>query len=231
VKHRSPLVTLAAVAVAFAIMFTVNMLSGPPGSSSTGTAGPSSAAPAPASASSASSQPTETAVASPSPSASQTTEESKFPEKVVYAGRTKDGSAAIAVAVLGDQSAAYFCDGRNIESWFRGAVRGADTSLKSRSGVALQASLDGDHMKGSVQIKKDTLKFEINEAKKPAGLYRARGSKTTVGWIVLEDGSEVGVQTTGADSTAAPQLDPENPQVTLGGENLDAKPVNGDEDL
>jgi hypothetical protein len=86
-------------------------------------------------------------------------------------------------------------------------------------------------MKGSVQIKKDTLKFEINEAKKPAGLYRARGSKTTVGWIVLEDGSEVGVQTTGADSTAAPQLDPENPQVTLGGENLDAKPVNGDEDL
>ena len=40
-KHRSPLVTLAAVAVAFVIMFTVNMLSGPPGGSSTGTAGPS----------------------------------------------------------------------------------------------------------------------------------------------------------------------------------------------
>ena len=29
-KHRSPLITLAAVAVAFAIMFIVNMLSGPP---------------------------------------------------------------------------------------------------------------------------------------------------------------------------------------------------------
>ena len=39
-KHRSPLVTLAAVALAFAIMFTVNMLSGPPGSSYAGTAGP-----------------------------------------------------------------------------------------------------------------------------------------------------------------------------------------------
>jgi hypothetical protein len=41
VKHRSPLVTLAAVALAFAIMFTVNMLSGPPGSGSTGAASPS----------------------------------------------------------------------------------------------------------------------------------------------------------------------------------------------
>jgi hypothetical protein len=39
VKHRSPLVTLAAVVLAFIIMFTVNMLSGPPGSSSTGTPG------------------------------------------------------------------------------------------------------------------------------------------------------------------------------------------------
>ena len=33
-KHRSPMFTLAAVAVAFAIMLIVNMLSGPPGNSS-----------------------------------------------------------------------------------------------------------------------------------------------------------------------------------------------------
>lgn len=42
-KHRSPLITLAAVAVAFAIMFIVNMLSSPPGNSSTGIAGPAAA--------------------------------------------------------------------------------------------------------------------------------------------------------------------------------------------
>jgi hypothetical protein len=82
-----------------------------------------------------------------------------------------------------------------------------------------------------VQIRSEKLKFEVNEAKKPAGLYRARGSTTTIGWIVLEDGSEVGVQTTGADSTAAPELNPGNPQVTVDGENLDAAPVNGDEGL
>lgn len=227
-KHRSPLLTLAAVAVAFAIMFTVNMLASPPGSSSTGTATP--AAPTTAS-TSPGSQETGTAAASPSPSATKSAEDSKFPQKVVYAGRAEDGAGAIAVAVLGTQAAAYFCDGRSVESWFRGTVTGSDISLKSKDGATLQASLDGDHLKGSLRIKNERVRFEINEAKKPAGLYRARGSKTTIGWIVLEDGSEVGVQTTGQDSTPAPELDPENPQVTVDGTELDAAPVNGDEDL
>jgi hypothetical protein len=228
VKHRSPLLTLAAVAVAFAIMFTVNMLASPPGSRSTGT--PTPAAPLTASASPGS-QETGTATASPSPSATKSAEDSKFPRKVVYAGRAEDGAGAIAVAVLGTQAAAYFCDGRSVESWFRGTVTGSDISLKSKDGATLQASLDGDHLKGSLRIKNERVRFEINEAKKPAGLYRARGSKTTIGWIVLEDGSEVGVQTTGQDSTPAPELDPENPQVTVDGTELDAAPVNGDEDL
>lgn len=227
-KHRSPLLTLAAVAVAFAIMFTVNMLASPPGSSSTGTATP--AAPTTAS-TSPGSQETATAAASPSPSATKSAEDSKFPQKVVYAGRAEDGAGAIAVAVLGTQAAAYFCDGRSVESWFRGTVTGSDISLKSKDGATLQASLDGDHLKGSLRIKNERVRFEINEAKKPAGLYRARGSKTTIGWIVLEDGSEVGVQTIGQDSTPAPELDPENPQVTVDGTELDAAPVNGDEDL
>jgi hypothetical protein len=227
VKHRSPLITLAAVVVAFAIMFTVNMLSGPPGNSSTAAAGPS----APATATADSPSPQQTAIATPSASPGESAEDSKFPNKVVYAGRSDDGTAAIAVAVLGDQAAAYFCDGRNAEAWFRGTVEEGDLSLKSKSGATLQAGLDGDHIKGTVQVSNDTLRFEINEAKKPAGLYRARGSQATIGWIVLEDGSQVGVQTSGADSSAAPQLNPENPQVTVGGESLDAEPVNGDEDL
>jgi hypothetical protein len=225
-KHRSPLLTLAAVAVAFIIMFTVNMLVSPPGGSSAEPVGPS-AAPA----SSGPAQQTTSAVATPSASASERSEDRAFPNKVVYDGRTEGKSGAIAVAVLGDQAAAYFCDGRTIESWLRGNVQGSDLSLRSRDGATVQAGLDGDHLKGTLKIKNDRLKFEIDEAKKPAGLYRARGSKTTIGWIVLEDGSQVGIQTAGADSAAAPELNPESPQVTANGENLDAKPINGDEDL
>jgi hypothetical protein len=220
-KHRSPLITLAAVALAFAIMFIVNMTVSPPGNSSSGTASP------PAAPATAAGSPllTETAAASPSSG------DSKFPEKIVYARRAEDNGGAIAVAVLGDQAAAYFCDGRNVESWFRGSVTEDEISAKSTGGATLEAELDGNHIKGTVQIKSEKLKFEMNEAKKPAGLYRVRGSQTTIAWIVLEDGSQVGVQTTGVDSTAAPELNPGNPQVTVDGENLNAAPVNGGEGL
>ena len=224
-KHRSPLVTLAAVALAFAIMFIVNIVSGPPGSGSTG-ASPSTA---PAT-TSRSLQPTETAAATPTATASETAEDT-FPEQVVYAGRAEDSQGAIAIPVLGSQAAAYFCDGRNVEAWFRGTAEGGNITLKSKSGATLEAELDGTEIKGTVQVENDTVEFEIDEAKRPAGLYRARGSKTTIGWIVLPDGSQVGVQTTGSDSSAAPRLDPEDPQVTVDGESLDAAPVNGDEDL
>jgi hypothetical protein len=215
-KHRSPLITLAGVALAFAIMFIVNLTASPPGNRSSGTASPP-AAPATVSGRNPSA---ETAATPPSPE-----------EKIVYTGRAEDNAGGIAVAVLGDQAASYFCDGRNIESWFRGSVREDEMSATSRGGATLEAKLDGNHMKGTVQIKSEKLKFEINEARKPAGLYRARGSKTTIGWILLEDGSQVGVQTTGAGSTAAPALNPGNPQVTVDGDNLNAVPVNGDEGL
>ena len=228
-KHRSPLITLAAVALAFAIMFIVNMTASPPGTSSTGTASPAAApttaSPAPATASAGSPSPAQTAAASPS------AEDRKFPQKIVYAGRAEDNAGAIALAVLDDQAAAYFCDGRNVESWLRGSVTEDEISAKSKDGATLEAKLDGNHVKGTVEIKSEKVKFEINEAKKPAGLYRARGSKTTIGWIVLEDGSQVGVQTTGIDSTVAPELNLGNPQVTVDGENLNAAPVNGDEGL
>ncbi len=225
-KHRSPLVTLAVVVVAFLIMFIVNMLVSPPGGSAGEPASPPAAPPSTEPA-----QQTTSAVATPSATASESTEDKSFPNKIVYAGRTEDKSGAIAVAVLGDQAAAYFCDGRTVESWLRGTVQGRDISLRSKDGTTAQARLDGDHLKGTLKIKNKRLKFEINEAKKPAGLYRARGSKTTIGWIVLKDGSQVGVQTAGTNSTAAPELNPESPQVTANGESIDAKPINGDEDL
>ena len=48
---------------------------------------------------------------------------------------------------------------------------------------------------------------------------------------MLKDGSQVGVQTAGTTSTAAPELNPDSPQVKANGESLEAKPINGDEDL
>ena len=234
--HRSPLVTLAGLVIAFVVMFGVNIASSaPPGSYESPGSDPGARAvahhrPGHRRPQTASASPAETTA--PSPSATATEDGgSEFPARIVYAGRTRDDSAAIAVAVLGEKAAAYLCDGRNVESWLRGTVEEDEIKLQSKDGAKLEAKLDGSRLKGTIEVNDEKLRFEIAEAKKPAGLYRAKGSKTTIGWIVLPDGSQVGIQTTGEESSAAPELDPDAPQVNVDGEQLDAEPVSGDEDL
>ena len=100
---QSPWSTLAAVFVAFGIMFSVEMLSGPPGKSSAGTAD----------------APVESARASASSGSPQPDRDRRrlaFPS--ANASNTKDGSSAITEAVFRNQAAGYFCDGRDVESWF-----------------------------------------------------------------------------------------------------------------
>jgi hypothetical protein len=235
--HRSPLVTLAGLLVAFAIMFGVNIAntsragqppsaSSPPPSSPSASAVPSTEVQSPAATDQA------TPTATPSETATQAPEGEQFPDKIVYAGRTKDGGTTLAVAVLRDQAAAYVCDGRSVESWLRGTAKDGEVNLTSKKGDKLEAKLEGGVLTGTIELGDRKYTFAIKEAKKPAGLYRARGSKTTVGWIILEDGSQVGIETDeGGTPKAAPQLDPDQPKVTANGEDLTAAPVEGDEDF
>ena len=232
--HRSPLVTLLGLAAAFAIMFGVNLGSSGPRDSYTGglspAPSPTPAATSPAAPTSApptSEPPSPTPVTSPT--ASENTDVEKFPNKAVYAGRTDDDSAAIAVAILGDQAAAYLCDGKDVESWVRGKVEGDEISLTSRRGASLEAKLVHGALEGTIELADEKMTFTIPQAEPPAGLYRARGSKTTIGWIILPDGSQVGIQTTGEESAPAPELDPDNPEVTVDGEQLQGEPVSGDQ--
>ena len=236
-KHRSPLVTLAGLVVAFAVMFAGNYAGASRQAAAPGAAATSedpSAAPSP-SAASPSGSPTADQTSTPSasetaaPSASQTAARRAFPNEVVYAGRTSDGSAAVAVAVLGDRAAAYFCDGRNVESWLRGTVSGVTITLTGKNGASLTARLNNDTVQGGVVIHGETSVFALKPAKKPAGLYRAKGTKATIGWIVLPDGQQVGIQTSDGASAPAPPLDPEQPTVRVDGETLDAEPLAGDE--
>jgi hypothetical protein len=233
VTHRSPLVTLIGLVAAFAIMFGVNLAvtdatadRADPGAAPSATAGAS------APATSAPPSPSASAPASPSATEPEPAGE-QFPGEVVYAGRTEDGGVAVAVAVRGNQAAAYLCDGESVESWLRGTVKDGDTlSLRNKSGTnELEAKLDDGRLEGKVDLDGNELEFTLDQAEKPAGLYRARGAKTTIGWIVLPDGSQVGVQTTGEESTPAPELDPDNPEVTVDGEALRSEPVSGDQDV
>jgi hypothetical protein len=234
--HRSPLVTLAGLVVAFALFFGINLASSAPrqatgpeyssASPSASTGDQTSETPSPSNTGPAS------ATASPNGTPTAEPEGDQFPEKVVYAGRTDDDSAAIAVAVLGEKAAAYVCDGHNIESWMRGTARDGELKLHAKNGDRLEATLEGSKIAGEVEVGDEKLDFTIGEAKRPAGLYRARGSTYTIGWIVLPDRSQVGIETSDdGTSTAAPKLDPDQPDVEANGENVTAKPVDGDEDI
>ena len=85
----------------------------------------------------------------PSPTATESAvDENEFPNKIVYAGRTEDGSIAIAVAVLGQKAAAYLCDGSQVEAWLRGTVSDDVISLIGKNGQTLEAKLDGSALRG-----------------------------------------------------------------------------------
>jgi hypothetical protein len=231
VTHRSPLVTLVGLVAAFAIMFGVNLASSAPRNSYSASPSPSAAVSTPAAsptqAATTAASPAETPA--PSPTATESAvDEDEFPNKIVYAGRTEDGSIAIAVAVLGQKAAAYLCDGSQVEAWLRGTVSDDVISLIGKNGQTLEAKLDGSALRGDIEIGDERFDFTLREAKPPAGLYRAKGSKTTIGWIILPDGSQVGIQTSGETSGPAPPLDPDNPEVTVDGESLQGEPVTGD---
>jgi hypothetical protein len=150
----------------------------------------------------------------------------------VYVGRTKDGEIAVAVAVLGHRTAAYICDGRALEAWFRGTVDHDTVTLTSRRGDRIRALLaDDGRLMGSVRHEGKTYQFRLRRANPPAGLYRAEGSRTTIGWIVLPNGDVVGVATDpSGKSGPAPTL-PADRKTELDGETVPAAPVNGDSDV
>ncbi len=216
--QRSPLVTLAAAAVGLVALLVVNTTLAP------GTA-PSGAV--------ATSAPATTPTPTPSPSATASTPVPKpSPSKElvgVFAGRTRGREATVAIAVKGGRAAAYVCDGRSVEAWLTGTQAAGRLTLRSKAGDRLVGTLAGTTVTGTVTLHGRTLRFTIGKAAPPAGLYRARTSKSaTIGWIVLPDGSQVGIDNDGTPAPAPP-LDPQSGTATVDGATVTATSVTGDE--
>lgn len=214
--RRGPLVTAVVVLVGLAGFLVVNTAGGlvqttggaaiPAAAETAGQPPPTSQAPA------------QTTPAAPA-----------FPAEVVYAGKASTGRLAIAVAVKGEQAAAYLCDGRNVEAWLRGTAAQGKAVLSTKDGSSrLTAALDGQDLTGVVSIGGREYPFTIGVASPPAGLYRGADGSTTIGWIVLPDGSQVGIATTGGSSQPAPELNTKDGAVTVDGRQIDADKVAGD---
>ena len=147
-----------------------------------------------------------------------------------YAGRTDDDSSAVAVTLRGGKAVAYFCDGRDQESWLKGDVE-ADGSMRltGQKGAVLTGELTGRRIRGTVDMGQREYGFTADKALKPSGLYRAtatvRGAEVDGGWIVLPDGRQVGILKREGKPSAAPRIDPGTGAVTVDGQQLTARPV------
>jgi hypothetical protein len=182
VKHRGPLITLVVALGALVLMLSLNDALIPNQAS----------APGPA--------PTATARPSGKPQA---------PAEAVFAGQDEDGKMSVAIAIKGGKAVGYLCDGRSIEAWLTGTVINGRVTLEAPIGDStVYADVHGDSVAGVAVVEDYEFDFDIGRAKPPAGLYRKKNDKTTIGWIVLPDGKQVGVANTNGTKAPAPTLDP-----------------------
>ncbi|WP_200306003.1 hypothetical protein [Streptomyces adelaidensis] len=221
-KRSGPLLTLLGGLLLALFMLSLNATTGSRATSSSTTYDPPSA-PAPASPS-----PSPTKV-SPSPDPSPSPKPTP-PADADYAGRTDDGSSAIAVTLRDGRAVAYFCDGRDKESWLKGDVEDdGGMKLTSKDGAELNGTVKGGSVRGTVDIGGREYGFTADRTIKPSGLYRAtanvRGAEVDGGWIVLPDGGQVGILKRDGKPEAAPRIDPETGEVTVDGVRLTARPV------
>ena len=154
--------------------------------------------------------------------------------EAVYAGRSSGNQVTLAVVTDGDKAAGYVCNGRNVEAWLQGSVHGDQVSMTGLHGAGLTGSLSGLAMFGTVTPGAGlSFPFSAELSPEPAGVYQARitvdGLATRIGWVVLPDGTQMGVAVAGATKYAAPPLDLSNDSFTLGGAGFTASDVEGNQ--
>ncbi|OLF14950.1 hypothetical protein [Actinophytocola xanthii] len=244
---RGPLVTAAVVVAGLVGFMTINSVGGlvvagdntdvPPASevASSGeieTTDPETTEPPtsePPASDTTESQPTESPEDTDGPVEEEPPAAPPFPAEAVYAGEVDKGPMTIAVAVKGEEAAAYLCDGATVESWLQGSAVDGRLDLKSKDGKnRVVGSLQGRNLTGKVTVGGRELPFTAPVATAPAGVYRGEGAEATIGWIILPDGSQVGIAKSRGGSEPAPRLDPAKGAVTLDGQRIEADKVAGD---
>jgi hypothetical protein len=152
--------------------------------------------------------------------------------EAVYTGRSSGNEVGLAVVTEGDKAAAYVCDGKTVEAWLQGTVKGNQVTLTGKNGAGLSGTLSGLDMFGTVSPGSgQSFPFSAALSPHPAGVYQARitvnGLATRIGWAVLPDGTQLGVSVAGTSKTPAPTLNLSNFSFTEGGSSFNAAPVAG----
>ncbi len=215
-SNRGPVITLFAVAALAVVLVGFNV---------TTTSQTATPAAAPAAA-----QPPANAPALPPPAAAQPP---AAPQQATYAGRTSGNEATIAIAVRDGQAAAYVCDGRRVEAWLQGTLEDGRLNVQGARDARATGTVEGNAMFGTVWVNGKRWPYSAQLASPPAGLYQGSGTvngvSNRIGWVVLQDGSQVGISNRNGIPKPAPRLDPEALSVvTVDGFRIAPQRVVGD---
>lgn len=134
----------------------------------------------------------------------------------VYAGKDEAGKMTVAIAVKDGQAVGYLCNGRSIDAWLTGTATDGQLALEApEKDATIYGDVTVDSATGIAVVADYEFDFEINPVKPPAGLYRKKDDDSTIGWIVLPDGRQVGVANTNGAKKPAPALDPESGEADV----------------
>ena len=153
------------------------------------------------------------------------------PAKVnaTWAGTVDGGRASIAIAAKDGVAIAYLCDGDRVEAWLRGTARAGTLDLTGKGGAELTGTFGNGKASGVVLTAGKRWTFTAPGVKAPSGLYRAtaqvRNASVVGGWIVLADGTQVGVLSTDGAPAPAPPLDLTTGTTTVDGTTITVAPA------
>jgi serine/threonine protein kinase len=152
--------------------------------------------------------------------------------EAVFTGRSSGNELTIAVGVKDGRAAGYLCDGKKVEAWLEGTLSGDQLSLHGRNAdTGVTATVGQRSLLGSLTVGGTVRPFAAQIAVGPEGLYESRraveGIATRIGWIVLPDGTQVGIRNHGGERTAAPPLDPVILEAVDDGQPIRAERLTG----
>jgi serine/threonine-protein kinase len=149
--------------------------------------------------------------------------------RATYAAHLPDGAGTLYLAVRDGSAVAYLCDGKKLEVWFKGTAAAGKLALTGKNGATIAGSFDATTATGRITVQGRSIPFDVPKVQKPSGLYRAaakvRNADVQGGWIVLPDGSQVGVLTVADSPEPAPSLDTASRTATVDGTVLVASEI------
>lgn len=226
-KVKTPVVTLGIGLVVAAVLFAINTninrdVGGepPPGELAAATTAPTEPAPTEAE-----------ATPTPTPTVGDGSGPAGVGQTITYAGWVDGNAATLAVVVSNGKALAYVCDGVAVEAWLEGTMADGLVNLTGAGGN-LTGSYGNGQITGDVTAGQKAWHFTIPVVAPPSGAYRSaedlRG-RLDASWVVLPDGTQVGVDKTGGTPRPAQPFDLTARIATVNGTSVPIEPANPEE--